>query len=112
MAFFEVNDRDKKELASKFRGNKLTFYKESLSTQNAAKAKNADIVSVFIYSKIDPSILSKLPKLKLIATRSTGYDHIDLKACKKCKVLVCNVPTYGENTVAEHAFALMLDLSR
>ena len=112
IAFFEVNDRDKAELASKFKGRNVTFYKETLSAQNAAKAKNADIISVFIYSKIDNALLAKLPKLKLIATRSTGYDHIDLKACKKHGIKVCNVPTYGENTVAEHAFALIMDLSR
>jgi len=43
---------------------------------------------------------------------STGYDHIDLEECRKRKIPVCNVPTYGENTVAEHTFALILALSR
>ncbi len=112
MAFFEVTDVDKRELTSKFKGRKISFYKEPLSLQNVEKVKNVDIISVFIYSKIDKSILGRLPKLKLISTRSTGYDHIDLKACKTRKILVCNVPAYGANTVAEHAFALMLDLSR
>jgi D-lactate dehydrogenase len=53
-----------------------------------------------------------LPKLKVIATRSTGYDHINIAACKSRNILVCNVPGYGENTVAEHTFALILALSR
>jgi D-lactate dehydrogenase len=50
--------------------------------------------------------------LKLVATRSTGFDHIDLEACKENKIIVSNVPSYGENTVAEHTFALILSLSR
>jgi D-lactate dehydrogenase len=50
--------------------------------------------------------------LKLITTRSTGFDHIDLEKCKKQGITVCNVPSYGENTVAEHTFALILSLSR
>jgi D-lactate dehydrogenase len=47
-----------------------------------------------------------------VATRSTGYDHVDLAACTARGVAVANVPTYGENTVAEHTFALILALSR
>src|SRR3989338_1780247 len=51
-------------------------------------------------------------KLKLIATMSTGFDHIDIAACKSMNIEVCNVPFYGENTVAEYTFALILSLSR
>jgi D-lactate dehydrogenase len=47
-----------------------------------------------------------------ITTRSTGFDHIDLKAASEKGIRVCNVPVYGENTVAEHTFALILSLSR
>ena len=53
-----------------------------------------------------------LPNLKCIATRSTGFDHIDLKEAQEKGIVVCNVPSYGENTVAEHTFALILSLSR
>jgi D-lactate dehydrogenase len=53
-----------------------------------------------------------MPRLKFIATRSTGYDHIDLAACRARHVTVSNVPSYGENTVAEHTFGLILALSR
>lgn len=53
-----------------------------------------------------------MPSLKMIATRSTGYDHIDLAACKGKDIVVSNVPEYGSQTVAEHSFALILALSR
>lgn len=70
------------------------------------------VLTVFIYSKITPEVLTKYPNLKLITTLSTGYDHIDLKACRERGVTVCNVPSYGENTVAEQALALLLTLTR
>jgi D-lactate dehydrogenase len=57
-------------------------------------------------------VLDALPELKFIATRSTGFDHIDLEACRSRGIAVSNVPSYGENTVAEHSIALLLMLSR
>lgn len=71
-----------------------------------------EVLAIFIYSKITAEVLAKYPNLKLITTLSTGYDHIDLKACKEKNVTVCNVPSYGENTVAEQALALLLALTR
>lgn len=53
-----------------------------------------------------------MPRLGLVTTRSTGFDHIDLQACRERGIAVCTVPDYGSATVAEHAFALLLALSR
>lgn len=88
----------------------LNFNKNILSLDNINP--KTQVLGVFIDSKITPEILKKLKKLKLIVTLSTGYDHIDIKACKKRNIPVCNVPSYGENTVAQHAVALILALSR
>ena len=74
--------------------------------------EEAEVVSVFISEKIGQDFLAAHPALRFIASRSTGCDHIDLEACQKRGVLVANVGNYGENTVAEHAFALILALSR
>ena len=90
----------------------ISFFSEVLSMDNASKVKNCDIVSVFIYSRVDNNALKSLKKVKMISTRSTGFDNIDLKSCKQKKISVQNVPAYGENTVAEHTFALILSLSR
>lgn len=73
---------------------------------------NTEILGVFVDSKIDKSVFEKLKKMKLVVTMSTGYDHIDYVEAKKRKICVCNVPTYGENTVAQHAMALILAMSR
>ena len=70
------------------------------------------IFSPFIHSAVNAGQLGRIPNLKLIATRSTGFDHIDLKECDRRGILIANVPHYGEDTVAEHAFGMLLALTR
>jgi D-lactate dehydrogenase len=74
--------------------------------------RDIQALSVFIYSHVTREALDALPQLRLIATRSTGFDHIDVEACRERGIAVSNVPSYGENTVAEHTMALLLMLSR
>jgi D-lactate dehydrogenase len=83
---------------------------EQLSQDQIEEGIN--VLSVFIHSAVTAEQMDRLPDLKLIATRSTGYDHIDLEACRERDIAVATVPNYGENTVAEHAFALLLALTR
>lgn len=87
---------------------------ENIKPERMAEVKDADIISVFVnYSNVlGEQILGKLPNLKLIATRSTGYDHIDLNYCKSRGIQVVHVPKYGEATVAEYAIGLLLNISR
>ena len=73
---------------------------------------DVQILSIFINSKVNKEQLKRMPSLKLIVTRSTGFDHIDLDACKKRNIHVCNIPDYGSNTVAEFTFLLILALVR
>jgi D-lactate dehydrogenase len=112
IAFFEVKDWEEKYLKKKLKDHFLEFSNKVLSSENAQEVKDFDAVSVFIYSKIDKQIVQQIPSLKLIVTRSIGFDHVDLAACKEAGITICNVPSYGENTVAEHTFALILALSR
>lgn len=112
IAFFEVQEWEKIIIQEKLKGHVLHFFPWPIRHEDLMHIKHVDIISTFIYSKIDKKIIDQLPRLKLIVTRSTGFDHLDLVACKKRKIMVCNVPSYGENTVAEHTFALILDLSR
>lgn len=73
---------------------------------------DTEFLAAFMESPVNKAVLDKMPNLKLVATLSTGFDHIDLEECRKRKITVENVPTYGENTVAEHAVALLLSLTR
>ncbi len=90
----------------------LTFIDSRLNKDNAADYAYAEIVSCFIYSDLGKRVVEKLPNLKLIATRSTGTEHIDSDYCQSRGIAVSNVPTYGSNTVAEHVFALLFAISR
>ncbi len=112
IAFFETEPWEKQALISGLKDFDLFFYEEKINPENLKDVKDIDILSCFIYSKIDDKTLSHLKSLKYIVTRSTGFDHINLDACKKRNILVSNIPAYGENTVAEHTFALILALSR
>jgi D-lactate dehydrogenase len=56
-------------------------------------------------------VLEQFDDLKLIATRSTGFDHIAVDYCREQGITICNVPSYGDNTVAEHVFGLLLAIS-
>lgn len=112
IAFFEIESWEEDYLKSHLKELDLMFFEDKLSSRDLKRISDIDILSPFIYSKIDKKTINFLKSLKYITTRSTGFDHIDLKACYKRNILVSNVPTYGTNTVAEHTFALILALSR
>lgn len=94
------------------KGHDILFFEEPLTEQTADKVADCEIIAFFIYSKINNGLLGKLKKVKMITTMSTGFDHIDIEACRKKGIVACNVPAYGDNTVAEHAMALLLAVSR
>src|SRR3990167_7386000 len=101
IAFFETQEWEEEKLRQAFPGEKLLFFKEPLKKEHREKIGDCEALCVFIYSEISKEVLENLPRLQLITTRSTGYDHIDLEAAKSKDIIVCNVPSYGENTVAE-----------
>lgn len=113
IAFFELEEWEKNYFKEQL-GNtfQTQFFESTTSHEGLGKIQDVEILVVFINSQLNKETLSQLPQLKSICTMSTGIDHIDLEECKKRGIVVSNVPTYGENTVAEHTFALLLALSR
>ncbi len=118
IAFFEADAREEKYFRDNLKlggKHKMVFYRKELDevgNGGIGKIKDAEILIVFIHSPVNKEFLGEMPKLKYIATMSTGFDHIDMTECKYRGIEVSNVPFYGENTVAEHAFGLILTLSR
>jgi len=112
VAFFGVKDWERELIMVAVRGWEGVELFEEEVQDNLDKAKEYEVISTFIYSVMDKKALDRLPNLKMIATRSTGTDHIDKKECGKRGIKVVNVPEYGSITVAEYAFALMIALSR
>jgi D-lactate dehydrogenase len=96
--------------SSKFPDANIRFFKKHLDEEILAQIGDCEIFSGRIYSKVTAKVLEKLPKLKFIVTHSTGFDHINIEACAKRGVGVLNVPSYGERSIAEFVFGLMLSL--
>lgn len=115
LAFFSVDEKEQAVLLKVFEGEKrfeLSFRQKPIDIHTATIAKDEDGIGIFIQSQITQEVLDLLPQLRIIATMSTGFDHIDLEVCKSRNITVCNVPAYGDNTVAEYAFGLILAMAR
>lgn len=110
IVIFEAEDWERAAVKELARGHEVTCVTEPATAD--ARFAEAEVISTFIDSRLDATTLAGFPRLRLIATRSTGYDHVDLDYCRAHGISVCNVPDYGDPTVAEHAFALLLALAR
>lgn len=113
ITFFDIKDKKEESyFKKKLKNHKLRFFNKPIEKVSIKDFKNSEIIVVFIHSQVSSQIIDELPKLKAILTQSTGFDHIDINYASKKNIVVGNVPFYGENTVAEHTFALILNLSR
>lgn len=110
--YFSGETWEEAYVREKLHGEDIVFHDGALAALPELIDNDAEILCTFIESRIGEDELKRFPKLKLIATRSTGFDHIDIAATKARGITVTNVPFYGENTVAEFTFALLLALSR
>lgn len=93
-------------------GFECSLFEDPLNSGTLPPFNDVDAISVFVGSKVDKEVIDHFPNLKLITTRSTGFDHIDITYAKQKGIVLGYVPYYGENTVAEFAMGLMLTLSR
>ncbi len=110
--FYDSSELDKRQLEDglKSTDHRWKFVKESVALDNLDP--ETEVISVFVTSQVTAEMVEKLPKLKLIACRSTGFNNVPLAATDTRGITVVNVPTYGESTVAEYTFAMLLALTR
>lgn len=112
ICFFDTTAFDEPYLHSELAAHDVFHTDKSIDGALAAEHADCEVLSVFVYSKVTRDVIDAMPQLKLIATRSTGYDHIDVAYAREKGIAIATVPLYGENTVAEHTFALILAISR
>lgn len=105
--FIDTEDWEQDYLKDRLSGHSLFFEKKENITH-----KNAEVICLTLGLNADEAFLSSFPNLKYVTTRTTGFDHISASYCESKNILASNVPAYGENTVAEFTFALILALSR
>jgi glycerate dehydrogenase len=89
----------------------LTVFDETAPDQVAARIAGADVV-ITNKVKLGRAEIDAAPGLRLIAVAATGYDVIDLDACRARGITVCNIRNYAVHTLPEHTFALILALRR
>jgi D-lactate dehydrogenase len=112
IGFFGLEGWEEKIIKKYLPEDDIHLSKNIIDENNIPEESDFEIISIFINSKITEKVLSNFPNLKFITTRSTGFDHIDLETCKKKNITVSYVPGYGDNTVAEFTFGLLLSLTR
>jgi D-lactate dehydrogenase len=90
------------------------YTEKSLHSQQDIEdgTQDAEILSVFITSNLNREMLSRFKNLKFILTRSVGFSHIDTEYCKEKGIKVYNTPHYGDSTIAEFTFGLLLGVGR
>jgi D-lactate dehydrogenase len=95
-------------------GHELVYFDTLLGSDTVALAAGFPVVSVFVNDAVDSNVLRQLAAggTRLVATRSTGFNHIDLEAAKELGVKAVRVTHYSPNSVAEFAVGLLLALNR
>ena len=114
--FFDLRESEKPFFDSnEFCDLDIEFFEESLGENTkltAEQYRETDILCVYRSSILTKNILNKFPNLRIVATRSYNYNHIDLRYCKEKNIAVLNVGQYGEKAIAQYAFAMIIALER
>lgn len=105
IVFLQVDTEDQARVRARFPDATVV---DGVPDDIVATCQDATVISSFIGIDWSAALLSQLPQLKLLCTRSVGYNHIDLAYCAAHDITVCNVPDYGSHVIAEHVFALLL----
>ena len=118
LLFFDYRKSEEKFFSkNNFENYDIKFYRNSLNkeTVKTLPQKLLDettIVSVFITSEIDKDVISKFKNLRVISTRSTGFDHICVNSCTNRNITLINVENYGQLPVSQFTIGLIIMLTR
>lgn len=88
----------------------LTVYDHTPPEQIGERIKDADAVFTN-RARLGEAEFAQAPQLRFLCLFATGYDKIDLAAARRHNIAVCNVPGYSTEAVAQHAIALLLELT-
>lgn len=115
IVYFDVEHYEEEFLRTRNEGRyNYVLEKNALNDVSPINSKylDADVISVFTTSRLSAQVLSQFKKLKLIALRSVGFNHVDIEYCKEHHIVVENSPNYGNQSVAEFALALLMNVLR
>ena len=112
IAYVTPNEGEKEVVTNLLSEHEVVFHDEAIFNEVPEALKDAEVVSLFVNSKLTAAMIDSMPNLQVIALRSMGFDHVDVAHAAERGIRVGYVPRYGAQTVAEHAFTLILSLSR
>lgn len=116
MLMFDFRESEKEYFEDNFPTDlEIEFIPDSLNEDTILtdEQKNDTVVlSVFINSNLSEKVLSQFKNLQIIATRSTGFNHISLDYCRNNNIAVINAPSYGKTSVAQFTIGIILTLTR
>lgn len=114
IAFFSTQAYDRQFFENKSDRHQIDFFESRLRQKTVDLTKGYNGVCAFVNDHLDADVLKALADngVKLVALRSAGFNHVDLKAAEKNGIRVMRVPAYSPEAVAEHAVALILTLAR
>lgn len=107
-------DREFLERANRHHRHDLVYFEPRLTPSTAALAAGFSAICAFVNDQLNAEVLQTLRRggTELIALRSAGFNHVDLRAADELGQTVVRVPAYSPHAVAEHALALILALNR
>jgi D-lactate dehydrogenase len=116
VAVFDAHGFERRPLseAALKQGHNLDFLEPRLTKETAKLASGFRAICSFANDKVDQQTLVLLKEggVELIALRSAGFNHVDIREAKRLGIRVVRVPAYSPYSVAEHATALILTLNR
>ena len=116
VAFYDAKPYDQEFFLKAAADTEITyvFHHFRLSAANTATVAGCRAICVFVNDQIDQTCLEGLARegVELIALRSAGFNHVDLKAAASLGIRIVRVPAYSPHAVAEHAVALLQTLNR
>lgn len=87
----------------------VTLYDRTPAEEAAARIGDAEVILIN-KTPITAEVMDKCPNLRLVCVEATGYNVVDCAAAKERNILVCNVPAYSTDCVAQFTFALLLEV--
>ena len=116
VAFFSTHPFDRPsfdEANARYRHD-LHYFDARLSEATSVLARGFPVVCAFVNDQLDVTVLTVLSEAgtRMIALRSAGFNHVDVRAAQRLGLTVSRVPAYSPHAVAEHTVALMLALNR
>jgi D-lactate dehydrogenase len=116
VAFYDSHAFERITFQERLKNSSLdfTFLEMKLNKESAIFAQGYEAVCAFVNDKLDRDCLQVLSQngVKMVALRSAGFNHIDLKAAKEFGIKVARVPGYSPHAVAEYTLGLLLCLNR